>query len=156
MCVLYKMMSSVYLVNERKVQISFCWIRKIKNVRCVVCFGFILLHFGFKYLLALTDTLTYNQINWYHLNDILPNDTWVAAINTEDRKMYVPDASQCFHEIQHQLQYLSYTDPFSIINISIISLTDRQTDGWTDEQTYGRRKDRQTVGQTERERGIEE
>ena len=87
MCVLYKMMSSVYLVNERKVQISFCWLRKIKNVRCVVCFGFILLHFGFKYLLALTDTLTYNQINWNHVNDILPNDTWVAAINTEDRKM---------------------------------------------------------------------
>lgn len=55
---------------------------------------------------------------------------------------------------------ISYNIPLTLtpfqLSVSINSLTDRQTDGWTDEQTYGRRKDRQTVGQTERERGIEE
>lgn len=51
---------------------------------------------------------------------------------------------------------ISYNIPRTLtpfqLSISINSLTDRQTDGLTDEQTYGRRKDRQTIGQTERER----
>lgn len=149
MCVLYKMMSTVYLVNERKVQISFCWIRKIKNVRCVICFGFILLHFGFKYLLALTDTLTYNQIMLMTYCRMTPEFQQLTP-KTVKCKSPMPARASMKFSISYNIP-LTLT-PFQLsIYPSSAWQTDKLTAGRTNKHTDDERTDRQSDRQKERE-----